>query len=155
MVSFDLSGNSYGIEACRWIAQNVLVNCTNLQVVNFSDIFTTRERKDLPPALKLMIDAILNKPIRELNLSHNAFGPDGVNAYTHFLETSSTLEVLNLTNCGLGPLGGKLLAEAMLKNDKMKLKEFYGSRGRLENEGIQALSDVFRTQNCLSKIEIY
>lgn len=63
-----------------------------------------------------MIDAIIDKPIKSLNLSHNAFGPDGVNAYTHFLERCPTLEILNLTNCGLGPEGGKLLAKAMLKN---------------------------------------
>lgn len=63
-----------------------------------------------------MIDAIIGKPIRELDLSHNAFGPDGVNAYTHLLEKCHTLEVLNVTNCGLGPAGGKLLAEAMDKN---------------------------------------
>lgn len=124
-------------------------------MVNFSDIFTTRERKELPPSLKLMIDAILNKPIKELNLSHNAFGPDGVNAYTHFLEVCSTLEVLNVTNCGLGPKGGQLLAQAMLKNKGMKLREFYGSRGRLENEGIEALSEVFRAQGCLEVVEIY
>ena len=37
----------------------------------------------------------------------------------------------------------------------MKLKEFYGSRGRLENEGIEALSEVFRTQKSLKKIEVY
>ena len=100
VVSFQLSGNSFGMEACRWIAENVLVNCVNLQEVNFSDIFTTRERAALPPSLKLMIDSILNKPIKSLNLSHNAFGPDGVNAYTHFLETCSTLEVLNVTKIG-------------------------------------------------------
>lgn len=37
----------------------------------------------------------------------------------------------------------------------MKLKEFYGSRGRLENEGIEALSEVFKKQKSLVKIEIY
>lgn len=58
----------------------------NLRKVNFSDIFTTRERKDLPPALKLMIDAIIDKPIVEVNLSDNAFGPDGVSSYVAFLE---------------------------------------------------------------------
>ena len=63
--------------------------------------------------------------------------------------------MLNLTNCGLGPAGGKLLADAMLKNSKMRLKEFYGSRGRLENDGIEALSKVFSAQKSLQKIEVY
>lgn len=43
--SIELSGNSYGMDACKWIAENVLTHCINLQAVNFSDIFTTRERK--------------------------------------------------------------------------------------------------------------
>lgn len=153
--SIILSGNSYGIEACRWIADNVLAKCVNLRRVIFSDIFTTRERKALPPSLKLMVDKITDKPIVELDLSHNAFGPDGVNAYVDFLEKCPTLEVLNLTNCGLGPAGGELLAAALLKNEKMRLKEFYGSRGRLENKGIEALSKVFSAQKSLQKIEVY
>ena len=81
VVSIVLSGNSYGMEACRWIADNVLSKCVNLQKAVFSDIFTTRERSALPPSLKLMIDDIKDKPIVELDLGHNAFGPDGVNAY--------------------------------------------------------------------------
>ena len=137
------------------MADNVLRKCVNLSKVNFSDIFTTRERKDLPPALKLMIDAIIDKPIVELNLRDNAFGPDGVNAYVAFLEKCPTLEVLNVTNCGLGPIGGEMLAAAILKNEHMKLREFYGSRGRLENAGIAALSEVFSAHKTLQRIEVY
>ena len=102
-----------------------------------------------------MIDAIIDKPIRSLTLSHNAFGPDGVTAYVNFLEKCETLEVLDVTNCGLGPEGGKMLAEAILKNKNMKLKEFYGSRGRLENPGIEAMSKVFSTHKSIEKIEVY
>lgn len=48
-----------------------------------------------------------------------------------------------------------MLAEAILKNENMKLKEFYGSRGRLENAGIEALSKVFSKHKTLQKIEVY
>lgn len=155
VVTFQLSGNSFAMEPCQWIAENILVHCKNLRKVNFSDIFTTRERKYLPPSLKFMIDAIIDKPIVELNLSHNAFGPDGVNAYEHFLERCPTLEVLNVTNCGLGPKGGEMIAQAILKNPSMRLREFSASRDRLENEGIKALSEVFREHKTLKKIEVY
>lgn len=101
--SIKLSGNSFGIDACQWIAENFLQHCVALKRVDFSDIFTTRERDKLPASLKVMIDAIIDKDIVELNLSHNAFGPDGVTAYVEFLEKCPTLKVLNVTNCGLGP----------------------------------------------------
>ena len=50
--SFTLSGNSFGMDACQWIAENILINLHNLQKVDFSDIFTTRERDKLPASLK-------------------------------------------------------------------------------------------------------
>jgi Ran GTPase-activating protein (RanGAP) involved in mRNA processing and transport len=102
-----------------------------------------------------MIDAIIDKPIVELNLSHNAFGPDGVTAYVDFLEKCSTLKILNVTNCGLGPKGSQMIAEAILKNDEMRLTEFSASRDRLENPGIEALSKVFSAHGTLKKIEVY
>ena len=91
------------MNACEWIAENILKDCHQLKKVDFSDIFTTRERDKLPASLKFMVDAIIDKDIVELNLSHNAFGPDGVTAYVDFLEKCPTLKVLNVTNCGLGP----------------------------------------------------
>ena len=106
IISFTMSANSYDLEPCRWIAENILKNCINLKRVNFSDIFTTRLRSNLPPSLKLLIDAIMDKPIVELNVSHNAFGPDGVQSFVAFLETCPSLESFNVTNCGLGPQGG-------------------------------------------------
>ena len=45
----------------------------------------------------------------------------GVQSFVAFLETCRNLESFNVTNCGLGPIGGKMIAEAILKNDKMKL----------------------------------
>lgn len=64
-----------------------------------------------------MMDALKDKKfIEELNLSHNAFGPDGVRSFQQFLEVCPSLKSLNITNCGLGPLGGQMVAEAMAKN---------------------------------------
>lgn len=150
-----MSANSYGLEPCRWMAENVLKHCVNLKRVNFSDIFTTRAREVLPPSLKLLIGAITDKPIVDLDLSANAFGPDGVRSFVSFLETCPTLEALNVTNCGLGPEGGKMIAAAIMKNKHMHLKEFYASRDRLENPGIEALSAVFVKHHTLQKIEVY
>ena len=48
-----------------------------------------------------------------------------------------------------------MIAESILKNDKMRLKEFSASRDRLENPGIEALSKVFSAHGTLKKIEVY
>jgi Ran GTPase-activating protein 1 len=49
-----------------------------LKKADFSDIFTARLRSELPLSLKFLIDALDNKPVGDLILSDNAFGPDGV-----------------------------------------------------------------------------
>ena len=89
-----------------------------------------------------MIDALGDKPIKELILSHNAFGPDGIKSFSKFLEECPDLEILNVTNCGIGPHGCTMLAEALLKNKKCHLKEFYANRDRLE-DSIADLGKVF------------
>lgn len=45
-----------------------------------------------------------------------------------------------MTNCGLSPEGGEMIAAALLKNDKIQLTHFHAGRDRLENKGITALS---------------
>eukprot|EP00355_Strombidium_rassoulzadegani_P005156 CAMPEP_0168623176 /NCGR_PEP_ID=MMETSP0449_2-20121227/8682_1 /TAXON_ID=1082188 /ORGANISM="Strombidium rassoulzadegani, Strain ras09" /LENGTH=114 /DNA_ID=CAMNT_0008664533 /DNA_START=114 /DNA_END=458 /DNA_ORIENTATION=- len=82
-----LSGNSYSLEVCTWIANSFLSKCTNLQVLDLSDIFTTRPRETLPPSLKILMDSVRGRGVRELYLSHNAFGPDGVESFQEFLST--------------------------------------------------------------------
>lgn len=50
----------------------------------------------------------------ELDLSDNAFGPDGVRGFEALLKSSAcfTLHELKLNNCGMGIGGGKVGAEA-------------------------------------------
>lgn len=65
------------------------------------------------------------------------------------------MKILNVTNCGLGPEGSTMIADAILKNEEMRLEEFSASRDRLENPGIEALSQVFSAHGTLRKIEVY
>lgn len=48
--------------------------------------------------------------LTELDLSDNAFGPDGVKGIEQLLKSPSchTLRVLRLNNCGMGIGGGKV-----------------------------------------------
>jgi Ran GTPase-activating protein (RanGAP) involved in mRNA processing and transport len=59
----------------------VLSKSINIKKIDFDDIFTTRLRSDLPKSLKYLIDSIIGRDIEELNLSNNAFGPDGVASF--------------------------------------------------------------------------
>ena len=50
--------------------------------IDFSDIFVSRLRAELPNSLRGMCDALLPKQqLIVLNLSDNAFGPDGISAF--------------------------------------------------------------------------
>jgi Ran GTPase-activating protein 1 len=107
--SLTLSGNSYSTEACQYIAQQIK-DWTNLRHVNFGNIFVSRLREDLPKSLKILMDSIVDKKIISLDLSNNAFGPDGVAKIVDFLEDASYLQKLNVSNCGLSPKGGEMIA---------------------------------------------
>lgn len=68
-----------------------------------------------------MLEPFLKNQIRVLKLSHNAFGPIGVPGFDFLIESQSTLKELYLINDGLGPKGGEMVAEALLKS-KNKLE---------------------------------
>lgn len=87
-------------------------------------------------------------------MSHNAFGPDGVRAFECLLEGMPTLETLKINNCGLGPEGGRMVAEALSKNQGLKLRHFEAIRDRLENDGITALAKVFAELGTLEQVHI-
>ena len=59
----------------------MLKKAVNLSKVDFSDMFTARLRSDLPKSLEILMSGLDVKKIVELNLSHNAFGPDGVKSF--------------------------------------------------------------------------
>jgi Ran GTPase-activating protein 1 len=138
-----LGGNSYGFEACEWVAQTLAKTETPaLKAIDFSNIFVSRLRAELPKSLKVMAEALLPKCLTEVDLSDNAFGPDGVRAFECLLTTGESLKIFKVTNCGLGPQGAEMIAEAMSMNTDLQLTHFHAGRDRLENKGIEALSAV-------------
>lgn len=83
----------------------------------------------------------MNTDIEELDLSDNAFGPIGVPGFGPFLEKAHNLKVLKLMNDGLGPEGGRLVAQSLLAGGA-KLKQLWIGRNRLEKDGIHEISKV-------------
>ena len=65
-----------------------------------------------------------------------------------------TLQVLQVNNCGLGPEGGEMIAQALARNEGLKLKHFEAGRDRLENKGITALGRVFARMGSLEVVHV-
>ncbi|KAK3795101.1 hypothetical protein RRG08_028303 [Elysia crispata] len=155
MTALCLEGNTLGVEAAEAIAK-ALRQHSEFQRALWSDMFTGRLKTEIPQALKFLGAAIIsaNCNLVELDLSDNAFGPNGVVGLVDLLKSSScySLQELKLNNNGLGIGGGKMLAQCLLecheKSVKAKkplsLRVFISGRNRLENDGATALAKAFK-----------
>lgn len=150
-----LSKNSYGVDACASIG-SALSQCPGLQVANLSDIFTGRVKSILNPSLRNLAEGLMPcRDLIELDLSDNAFGPDGVRAFSFLIEASQQLKVLKVNNNGLGIEGGTLLAEAITRAEGMKLTLFSAGRNRLEDHGTREISRALGSMESLRQISLY
>lgn len=160
-----LEGNTVGVDAARAIAK--ALECKDLlQRCYWSDMFTGRLRSEIPTALRCLGSALMSAGARltELDLSDNAFGPDGVKGIEQLLKSPSchTLRELRLNNCGMGIGGGKILAEALIECHRqssalgapLKLRVFIAGRNRLENEGASALAKAFQLIGSLEEVHM-
>jgi Ran GTPase-activating protein (RanGAP) involved in mRNA processing and transport len=59
-----------------------LINSLSLSVANFSNIFVGRTKEEIPQSLKLLLDAIEDKNIKELYLQDNAIGEVALLSFT-------------------------------------------------------------------------
>ncbi|KAG9343098.1 hypothetical protein JZ751_015317, partial [Albula glossodonta] len=160
-----LEGNTVGVEAAKAIAK-ALENKSDFQCCHWSDMFTGRLRSEIPPALMSLGSALMTAGarLRVLDLSDNAFGPDGVKGIENLLKSTSchTLQELRLNNCGMGIGGGKILAAALTECHKqssaqgapLRLKVFIAGRNRLENDGATALAHAFQLMGSLEEVHM-
>ncbi|XP_054454845.1 ran GTPase-activating protein 1b [Anoplopoma fimbria] len=160
-----LEGNTVGVDAARAIAK-ALESKDQLQRCYWSDMFTGRLRSEIPTALRSLGSALMSAGARltELDLSDNAFGPDGVKGIEQLLKSPSchSLQELRLNNCGMGIGGGKILAEALIECHRqssahgapLKLRVFMAGRNRLENEGASALAKAFQLMGSLEEVHM-
>uniref|UniRef100_A0A673JKP5 Ran GTPase-activating protein 1-like n=1 Tax=Sinocyclocheilus rhinocerous TaxID=307959 RepID=A0A673JKP5_9TELE len=142
-----LEGNTIGVEAAQTIAK-ALEKKSDLQCCHWSDMFTGRLRAEIPPALVSLGDALITAGARlkVLDLSDNAFGPDGVKGIEKLLKSATchTLqELCALLYCQLIALGAPL-----------QLKVFIAGRNRLENDGATALAQAFQLIGSLEEVHI-
>ena len=102
------SGNTYSEEACASIAK-ALAECEDLEYADCSDMFTTRLKTAVPPALKLLCDAFEKTSIASLDVSDNALGGPGTACVVDLLSKNS-FTTLRINNCGIGTAGALVLA---------------------------------------------
>uniref|UniRef100_A0A8C8F7H4 Ran-GTPase activating protein 1 C-terminal domain-containing protein n=1 Tax=Oncorhynchus tshawytscha TaxID=74940 RepID=A0A8C8F7H4_ONCTS len=151
-----LEGNTVGVEAAQAIAK--ALECKDqLQVLGGERL----EINCLSLGSALMT---AGARLRELDLSDNAFGPDGIKGIETLLKSSAchSLQELRLNNCGMGIGGGKILAAALTECHEqssalgapLKLKVFQAGRNRLENEGATALALAFQLMGSLEEVHM-
>lgn len=160
-----LEGNTVGVAAAQAIAK-ALETKSEFKRCYWSDMFTGRLRSEIPPALNSLGDALMlaGAKLTVLDLSDNAFGPDGVKGIERLLKSNAcyTLQELRLNNCGMGIGGGKILAAALTDCHKkssadgapLSLKVFVAGRNRLENDGATALAQAFQLMGSLEEVHM-
>nr|XP_033785296.1 ran GTPase-activating protein 1 [Geotrypetes seraphini]XP_033785297.1 ran GTPase-activating protein 1 [Geotrypetes seraphini]XP_033785298.1 ran GTPase-activating protein 1 [Geotrypetes seraphini] len=160
-----LEGNTVGVEAAMVIAK-ALERKPDLKKCYWNDMFTGRLRSEIPPALISLGEALITAgaQLLELDLSDNAFGPDGVRGIEALLKSSAcyTLQELKLNNCGMGIGGGKILADSLsichkksrVLGKPLSLKVFVAGRNRLENDGATALAEAFKVIGTLEEVHM-
>ena len=164
-MTLRLTGNTISPEGAEAIAA-ALVNRGELQHLLFADIFTGRLKDEIPKAVEFFNNSLngANAKIITLDLSDNAFGPNGAVAVEPWLNSNCciTLQVLKLNNTGLGVHGGIMIGRGLenlhqlaLDNGcRLQMKEFVCGRSRQEIGGTKALAVAFNKIGTLECIEM-
>lgn len=153
-----LSGNTFGIDASKNVSETLKLH-KSIETIDVSDIFTGRLRSEIPLSIKNFADLFISlENLKEVDLSDNAFGPDCATQLKSFISTAYSLVSLKIKNCGLGPTGGKMIADSLIKLGKNKkdsnLRTLVIDRNRLENEACFSFKEVFVLHNLVEELSI-
>ena len=149
----ELCHNSIG-EKCAKALGEKMKNLKYLRKIDLSDCFIARGQEELLKCLKYLLESIVDKPIKELNLSDNALGITVASGYEFFFQKNTTLEKLSMDNCGMGPLGTQFLMKIIKENKNMPLKILNFSYNKMESEGCISLSELLKEKKSLKEIKI-
>ena len=149
----ELCHNSIG-EKCAKVIGEKMKNLKYLRKIDLSDCFVSREREETLKCLQYLLESIVDKPIKELNLSDNALGITVASGYEFFFQKNTTLEKLSMDNCGMGPLGTQFLMKIIKENKNMPLKILNFSCNKMESEGCISVSELLKEKKSLKEIKI-
>lgn len=118
---------------------------------------------EIPLALSAICDALKDKKtLIEINLSDNAFGGRSVDPMVPFLTHNRSFQILKLTNNGLGPAGGAIIAGALLESANLSkaegkpsnLRAVICGRNRLEDGSASVWADAFAAHGTLLDVRM-
>jgi Ran GTPase-activating protein 1 len=134
-----------------------------IQLVDLADVFTGRLISEIPQALSALCDALKDHTsLVELDLSDNAFGGRCADAMVPFLTTNTHFQNFRLNNNGLGPIGGKIIADALSANADLctsqgkasSLRVVICGRNRLENGSAKNWARAFEKHGKLREVRM-
>ena len=94
-----------------------------------NDAFVARLKEEIPISIEYISKGLIGKNLLRLDISNNAVNPYGAKALLNYLEQAKSLEVLLISNCGLGPLGVAEIAKGL--KGTPNLKTFSIGRNRM------------------------
>ena len=153
IVGLELCHNSIGEKCAQALGQKIK-NLKYLRQINLSDCFVSRGSEELPKCLKYILESIIDKPIKELNISDNALGPTASSGYEMFFKNNKTLEKLYLNNCGMGPIGTPNLMKILKENKDMPLRVLKYSRNKMESVGCNSICELLKEKKTLKELKI-
>ena len=152
----DLSGNTFGVPACEALAPILSSKSSTLKSIELHDTFTSRLLEEIPPALSLLLNALLEcEHLHTIDLSDNAFGLNTKDPLVDFLSKHTPLQHLILNNNGMGPIAGTAIANALTSlaarkagarsegKDVPYLESIVCGRNRLENGSMGAWAKAY------------
>lgn len=157
-----LDGNTIGVDAAKALAE-AIDNLTHIEEFHVNDGFTGRLKEEVHVCVEAFAHVLKTKEsLKKVDFSDNAFGPVGARAVSILLSEAFALRELILNNNGLGPEGGKIIAQALLdcqtKNAAASrtsaLRRVEIGRNRLENGSAAAFSQALKTHGLLEEIAL-
>lgn len=156
LFGIDLSENSFSPECIKHIMPAICA-CSNIEILTFKGIFTTRGKAEVEESLECIVNCIgkLEK-VTYFDISDNALSMHGMKILAPLIEGMSDLKYLVLNNNGIGIDGGECLAEALtvLAGKGSALERIELGRNRLETSA-KPICNALRNFMNIDTIKLY
>lgn len=137
-----LSNRSFGLDAAR-VAVPILSSIRHqLKEVDLSDFIAGRSETEAIEVMNLFSSALEGCVLRYLNLSDNAMGEKGVNAFESLLRSQNSLEELYLMNDGISEEAARAVSKFIPSTEKLRVLHFHNNM--TGDEGAIAISDMVK-----------
>lgn len=136
------SNRSFGLDAAH-VAEPILTSIKDqLKEVDLSDIIAGRSETEALQVMNIFSSALEGCVLRYLNLSDNAMGEKGVNAFGSLLRSQTNLEELYLMNDGISEEAARAVSKFIPSTEKLRVLHFHNNM--TGDEGAIAISDMVK-----------